>query len=460
MGKLAMTDPIVQIRPAEPPPSWNRRVLFFSNIHSIFYGNVEETRQLMDEITGSHSYGGRVIAIIDLLFSQRPNAMVLEVAPEPSLMKYLAQNIGLSMPQHEILERTGYDRIAAAPDPEHAARQHRLFQKLREHPAEWVDGFVTDANLVRIAELLGKKTISTLDGSKNGNNKYLLYRHQVEERLPVFETLIAADQAEILAALGQLRAAGYRKAVVKAQIGASGYGMNIVPLDDAATPALPDFLFFEGPCMVQGWIEDGVLGMRKLASPSVQLFLNDDTVVLFDITEQILSEQSVHQGNMSPPPVARQFPEVANELWRQAAIAGTWLHRQGYRGTGSVDFLIVERHGRPETIICEINARVTGATYPAFLARHFKPKGEWLMRNIAFRKAMNGPDLIALMARAGVLFRPGGDAGIVPFNFNTDEEGKVLKGQFVCIGDRIDDCTELLDRAWTQLPVEWGYDRD
>jgi hypothetical protein len=73
---------------------------------------------------------------------------------------------------------------------------------------------------------------------------------------------------------------------------------------------------------------------------------------------------------------------------------------------------------------------------------------------------MNGPDLIALMARAGVLFRPGGDAGIVPFNFNTDEEGKVLKGQFVCIGDRIDDCTELLDRAWTQLPVEWGYDRD
>jgi hypothetical protein len=134
MGKLAMTDPIVQIRPAEPPPSWNRRVLFFSNIHSIFYGNVEETRQLMDEITGSHSYGGRVIAIIDLLFSQRPNAMVLEVAPEPSLMKYLAQNIGLSMPQHEILERPGYDRIAAAPDPEHAARQHRLFKNCASTP--------------------------------------------------------------------------------------------------------------------------------------------------------------------------------------------------------------------------------------------------------------------------------------------------------------------------------------
>lgn len=82
------------------------------------------------------------------------------------------------------------------------------------------------------------------------------------------------------------------------------------------------------------------------------------------------------------------------------------------------------------------------------------------MRNIRFRKALDGSDLIALMERTGVLFRPGSGAGIIPFNFNTDEAGKVLKGQFVCIGDRIDDCTGLLERAWTQLPVEWGYDRD
>jgi len=455
-----MNNLTVKIQPAEPPPRWERRVLFFSNLHSIFYGNVEETRQLMEEITGAHSYGGRVIAILNLLFSQRPNAMLLEAAPEPSLVKYLTEAINLSTPQTEILDIAEFERIASARDSDDALGRSELFRMLRDHPAEWVDGFVTDSQLVRIAELLGKKTVSTLAGSKTGNNKYRLYHHQVEQRLPVFDTSIAADHAELFGALDQLRDGGYRRAVVKAQIGASGYGMNIVNLDEATAIPVPNFLFFEGPCMVQGWIEDGVLGMRKLASPSVQMFLNDDSVVLYDMTEQILSDQSVHQGNMSPPPIVGQFPEVASELWRQSAIAGTWLHKQGYRGTGSVDFLIVERAGRRETIICEINARVTGATYPAFLARHFNSKGDWLMRNIRFRNALDGPDLLALMARAGVLYGPGGGAGIVPFNFNTDAHGKVVKGQFVCIGDRIEECTELLERAWTRLPVEWGYDRD
>ena len=453
------SDPIIKIQPADPPPFWNRRALFVSNIHSIFYGNVDETRQLMDEITGSHSYGGRVMSILDLLFHQHPNLMLLEVAPEPSLVEYLFGQIGLSMPQYDIIDLSGYERLASAPDLAAAAKTP-LFQRLREHPAEWVDGFVTDTKLVKIAELLGKQTISSLEGSKNGNNKYLLYCHQVQQQLPVFDTLLASDREQARARLSELRTGGYRKAVVKAQIGASGYGMIVVDLSDPAKADVPEYLFFEGPCMVQGWIEDGVLGMRKLASPSVQLFLNTDTVFLYDMTEQILSEQSIHQGNMSPPPVAQQFPEIESELWRQAGIAGTWLHRQGYRGTGSVDFLIIERHGRLETVICEINARVTGATYPAFLARHFRPKGDWLMRNIAFRKPMIGADLIALIDRARVLFRAGGDAGIIPFNFNTDSNGRVLKGQFVAIADHIDECASLLNRAWSELPVEWGYDRD
>ncbi len=450
----------IKILLGEPLPSWPRRVLFFSNLHSIFYGNVEETRQLMSEIHGAHSYGGRVISILDLLFCCRPNLLLLEVAPDGALVNYLARHLGLSLPHHEILDVATYDAIAAARHTNDLARPSSLFEKLREHPAEWVDGFVTDEKLGRIAQLLGKRTVSSLEGSKNGNNKYLLYRYQVEQGLPVFDTLVAADQAALQNALASLRKAGYRSAVVKAQIGASGYGMNVVPLDGFKNVDVPDFLFFEGPCMVQGWIEDGVLGMHKLASPSVQFFLNDDMVFLFDTTEQILSEQSVHQGNMSPPPVAQQFPNVGRELLRQAGLAGTWLHRQGYRGTGSVDFLIVERAGRQEIILCEINARITGATYPSLLARHFKPKGSWLMRNISFRKPLEGSEIIELIGRAGVLYRAGLGQGIIPFNFNADPEGKVLKGQFVGLADHVDDCNRLLNLAWSCLPVEWGYDRD
>ncbi len=434
--------------------------MFFSNIHSIFYDNVEETNQLMDEITGSHTYGGRVVSILNLLFHGRPNLILLETPPNADLVHYLTDALELSLPENAILVAKDYATLSSRLDKGASAQTDALAQKLRAHPSEWVDGFVTDSHLVDIAGRLGKRTLSTLEGSKNGNNKYLLYQHQLEQRLPVFDTLTAANNTELSTSLTKLRSMGYHGAVVKAQIGASGYGMLKVVAEEASASAVPGFFFFEGPCMVQGWIEDGVLGMKKTASPSVQIFVADETVFLFDMTEQILSDESVHEGNMSPPPIVRQIPEVERELWRQGAIAATWLHGQGYRGTASADFLIVERQKRIDTILCEINARVTGATYPALLARHFKPRGEWLMRNIGFRKAIEGGDLLALMKRAGVLFRPDYKEGIIPFNFNTDLEGRVLKGQFVCIADNLVDCNGLLTRACSRLPVEWGYDRD
>jgi hypothetical protein len=163
---------------------------------------------------------------------------------------------------------------------------------------------------------------------------------------------------------------------------------------------------------------------------------------------------------VSPPPYIPDRAGLKEDLFRQAALAGEWLHAQGYRGTGSADFLVIERKGKREAILCEINARVTGATYPAVLARHFNPKGCWLMRNIQFRSSLGGDQILSLMDRAAVLYRPGKESGILPFNFNTDAEGKVIKGQFLCLGEKLEECGGLLARAWAKLPVEWGYDRD
>ena len=212
--------------------------------------------------------------------------------------------------------------------------------------------------------------------------------------------------------------------------------------------------------MVQGWLDEEVPGVHRIGSPSIQMFLDDKTVSLFDWTEQILSDDSVHQGNMSPPPYIPQYPELNEELFRQGAIAGEWLHAQGYRGTASTDFLVIEKDGHVQVIICEINARVTGATYPAVLARHFMPNGYWSMRNIQFRKSLDGDRLLSLIDHAQMLYRPGEAKGIIPFNFNTDEQGKVIKGQFLCLAANHEQCSEVLARAWNELPVEWGYDRD
>ena len=82
------------------------------------------------------------------------------------------------------------------------------------------------------------------------------------------------------------------------------------------------------------------------------------------------------------------------------------------------------------------------------------------MRNIGFRNVMVGADLLSLLDHAGVLYRPGATKGILPFNFNSNAEGKVMKGQFLCLGQTYEECGDLFLPAWSQLPVEWGYVRD
>lgn len=214
--------------------------------------------------------------------------------------------------------------------------------------------------------------------------------------------------------------------------------------------------------MIQGWLESGVNGVRTITSPSVQMFLNHSKVMLYDVTDQILSDNSVHQGNESPPNNLFEHPGLRDEMFEQAGIAGRWLHEQGYRGTASVDFLVVEREGEkaPTVYICEINARVTGATYPSVLARHFRPEGAWLMRNVTMMKPVNGKELLEKLDYSGHLFRNGAEHGVMPINLNLGENDQVLKGQFLCLTDTVDGCHKLLGDVELRLGIPWRFDRD
>jgi hypothetical protein len=457
---LKSMSPQINIMPGRLPQFWDRNVLFFCNMHSIFYDNQEEVDDLISQIYGAHSYGSRVLSILNLLFRGGPNTIFLEAPPEPNLLDYLSGDLHLSLPNFSVLDQRGYHDLRTRLKSVGRSEIDPSVEALQNHTAQWVDGFVTDRILVEVATGLNKRTISTFKGSKEGNNKYLLYLHQVERRLPVFETHLATDSTKVPMILDRLRELGYRKAVIKAQIGASGYGMMKLDTQKPRLESMPKYLFFEGPCMVQGWLDEETPGVHRIGSPSIQMFLDDHTVSLFDLTEQILSDDSVHQGNMSPPPYIQQYPELREELFRQGAVAGEWLHTRGYRGTASTDFLVIQKDGHVKVIICELNARVTGATYPAILARLFMPDGCWSMRSIQFRKSVAGDQLLSQIDQAQVLYRPGCANGIIPFNFNIDEGGKVIKGQFLCLGANQQQCSDVLARAWRELPVEWGYDRD
>lgn len=451
--------PEIKTIPGERPEFWDRSAIFFANLLSIFYGNQGQTESLKEEVGGLETYGGRLMPVIELMFTGGRNMLVLEAPPDKNLLNYFSNTLKLELPDYEIVPHstyTKYEEWAASGgntvDP--------VYQRLHDHPGGWIDGFVTDPTLVAISEQFGKKTISSLEGSRRGNNKLLLHEHLVEQGQPVFDTVVAADAEEVDRGLEKLRVQGYKGAVVKAQVGASGIGMLKTSTDASARAAVPEYFYLEGPCMVQGWLEPGTRDVEQVDSPSVQMFLDDTSVSLYDITEQILSEDSIHQGNMAPPPYLESDAELREQLLKRAGVAGTWLHGQGYRGTASADFLVVRRSGSVEALVCEINARVTGATYPAIVARHFLPHGAWLMRNIMFRNALDSEGLIEVLETADALYRPGEKKGVIPINFNSEKVGTVNKGQFLFIDSTTDGCMEQLDRVEAMFPVEVDYDRD
>lgn len=447
----------------ELPSFWKENVAFVANLLALFFGNEEQTKLLAEEVGEVDSYGGRLLPIIDLLFAGKgKNVLVLEREPDPYLREFFTDVAGLSLPDVEILPHREYRKIGQEMERSEMLN-HEIVKRLGAHEARRMDGYVTDDTLGRLVEVLGKRTFSTVEGSRRGNNKRLLHEYLETEGLPLPITEIAASPGEVPGCLKKLEQRGFNSAVIKAAMGASGIGMiHVDHLSGCDLPAetVPEYFFSEGPCLVQGWLKAGCFGITKLRSPSVQLFLNEDTVTMYDVTEQILSQASVHEGNESPPPYLGEHPEWREELLRQASVAAKWLHTQGYRGTASADFLLAEKDdGGFEVYVCELNARVTGATYPAVLAKHFMPDGVWLLRNLRFTDPLPGKKLLELLKRSHDLYVPGkSGSGIFPLNFNFGPDGLIHKGQFLCLAPSSGGSRMLLDLAKLDLPCR--PDRD
>jgi hypothetical protein len=454
---MSETDIVIQRMTARAPTFWDRNAVFFANLKSLFFGNRAETEALMEVVGAIDTYGNRLYPILGLLFSRRTNLLVLERPPDPRLCGFFADDLGLPVPDVEILAHRDYLALAAR-DGALPGPQQAWVERLTAHPAEWVDGFVTDHALGHIAGRLGKPTINSRRGSAVGNNKLLLHRHLEALGLPVFDTHLAYAPEDIGAILPALRKQGYAGAVVKAQVGASGIGMARMGADRPGP--VPDYLFHDGPCLVQGWLDQHVPDVEPIGSPSVQFFARTRSLCLYDLTEQILDEGSIHEGNIAPPPWLAAYPDAAEPILRQAEAVGRWLINEDYRGTGSVDFHVVRRRGQLEIRVCEVNARVTGATYPAILARHLEPEGCWLMRNLRFPTPVAGEILLRRLRTHGVLYQPDRHRGVLPINFNLDPEGRTIKGQFLCLDDTHQAVWELLEEAAIAMDVEWDFERD
>ena len=435
--------PAINAHLGELPPARPGSVAFFANLQYIFFDNQALTDELRATVHTLDSYGGRLLPALGLLWDGPDNILILERPPLPGFHEYLTHSLGLRLPH---LLFCGIDD-AITPEIENA---------VRNSPGCFIDGFVTDERLAHLAETTDTPLAGTVDGSHRGNNKYLLHHFLEENGEPIFDTIDAANPDGIAPAGAALAKQGYHHIVIKAAVGASGIGL--VRANANNPPPIPAHYFFDGPCLVQGWIDDTLDDITKVTSPSVQFLITEESVHLYDLTDQILSVDSVHEGNIAPPEPPLE-PAVSEELLRQAKLTALWLHAQGYRGTGSTDFhLAFHNDGNVDIRICEINARVTGATYPSLLARHFQKGGSWLMRNLLLSEPMESRNVFDQLSQADLLYTPGRKSGVLPVNFNSTPDGLVAKGQFLILGPNHQSLHETMSRTLHQKNLHFTRD--
>ncbi|MBP9854810.1 MAG: hypothetical protein KBD53_08085 [Candidatus Omnitrophica bacterium] len=445
--------------PGQIPPFWDRSVAFLANMLSLFYGNMSETNILKSEIGALETYGSRLVPLINLIYRGPHNILFLEVPPNDQLITYFTNDLKLSLPEIQIFPYEMYEMFAEKKD-DYPEKSKELIRLLLQSKVDYLDGYLVDSAMMNLAEITGKRLIGTKQGCRNGNNKLLLHQFLQTMDLAVFDSYEADSVESIKKCMQTLKADGYHHVVVKAPIGFSGVGMHKVSLDQSfENIKMPEYLFFEKKVLVQGWIDETVEGVKFVGSPSVQIFVDDQNVYIYDLTDQILNPDCIHEGNVAPPVFLSHGFDCHRELFDQAEVAGQWLFDQGYRGTGSIDFQVIAYHKKIEVRICEINARITGATYPSILARTFLPKGAWLMRNICFNSGRTAKSIFDVLNDKGLLFKPGMSQGIMPFNFNAHEMEEIVKGQFLFLGPEVNDVFGLLKR-WQEFDcIKGEYER-
>ncbi len=126
-------------------------MLFVANLLALFFGNEEETRLLRDEVRGSDTYGGRLVPMLNLLYRGGANQLVLERRPNPDLIDYFRGELGLGVPEIQVVGRHLYEDLGD--------------QLIRPAAAGTIDGYVTDEALTALARQLDLPTVSAPAGT-------------------------------------------------------------------------------------------------------------------------------------------------------------------------------------------------------------------------------------------------------------------------------------------------------
>lgn len=181
-------------------------------------------------------------------------------------------------------------------------------------------------------------------------------------------------------------------------------------------------------------------------SPNIVFHIGaaDDPIRCVGITDQRLSRQLAHHGNIFPSR-AITLPGMVEAGYRLSA----WLRSEGFRGIVGYDFCeYVDRAtGRPDFFLTEINPRINGSVYPLFLKENLdrtasRPIDAFISVKW-FQTSIHSFDDFEARYRH-LFFTPEKAAGMVPYNTSTIRRGLV---DLMFIGRTREEAAMLIDAA-------------
>ncbi|MBW7954731.1 ATP-grasp domain-containing protein [Candidatus Gracilibacteria bacterium] len=222
-----------------------------------------------------------------------------------------------------------------------------LIENIKKHNFKYLIPFFVDENMEKLSNILGIPLLVSKEIFEKANNKLMLKEFLISNNLPTLPGEITGDLEIILSYFNSKK-----RYLFKDPLGVSGYGFwdnKVNTIDELKTN------FKNKKLIIEEFIE-------KIGSPSVQFFINKENnkSIIFGITDQILEDGKVYLGNTSPSIYLNG--SVGDELIKQSKEIIKYISSLGYVGFGGIDFII---DNKKNIFATEVNARFTGATYPA-----------------------------------------------------------------------------------------------
>lgn len=275
--------------------------------------------------------------------------------------------------------------------------------------------FIHSADSDAIARALDLRVDTNAKSSEFVNDKGLSQRElaQLGVDTPMGKVVRSLDEA--LDFCRELQDAGFREVMFKITRSASGMGVFQIPFEK-----VPEYMEqYADEVAARGVLLDGYIP-GKLASPNIQFNIgdteNDDQFI--SCSEQILSDDDVHLGNVNDPNLYFKSPRVQENVLKTR----NWIREQGYRGIVGID-LYITQDGKPYYM--ETNGRFNGSTPGALLADKLHGTSvhvPWgVQNNISLSRGTTVNDFVAGLERDHLLYDPDTRYGVLPTNTSAIE---------------------------------------